>query len=82
MTPTENLLFQYAQKSQFASEIALLSEGSEIQNNSKIKTLIPIWDEEEELLRHNSRLIDYNPIILPKDHKVTLLFIHDIHKKF
>ena len=82
ITAMENFLFQYAQQSQFATEISLLSKGLEIQPNSKIKTLIPIWVEEEQLLRHDSRLMDYKPIILPKDHQVTLLFIHDVHKKF
>ena len=82
VTATENLLFQHAQKTAFATEMNLLKEGLEIQQNSKIKTLIPIWDDKDELLRHNSRIMDYKPIILPKDHKVTLLFIHDIHKKF
>ena len=82
VTATENLLFQHAQKTAFATEMNLLKEGLEIQQNSKIKTLVPIWDDKDKLLRHNSRIMDYKPIILPKDHKVTLLFIHDIHKKF
>ena len=78
----EALLFKYAQSREFAEEISSLSVGSEIPKNSKIKKLIPIWDEESGLLRHNSRIMDYKPIILPKDHLVTRLFIHDIHKKF
>ena len=82
VTAMEKFLFQCAQRSQFATEISLLSDGLEIQPNSKIKTLIPIWDKEEELLRHDSRLMDYKPIILPKDHLVTLLFIHNVHKMF
>ena len=82
VTDTENLLFKYAQSKEFAEEISLSSGGSEVPRNSKIKKLIPIWDEETGLLRHNSRIVDYKPIILPKDHQVTRLFIHDIHKKF
>ena len=82
VTATENLLFQYAQRCEFATEIALLSEGSAIPKDSKIKTLIPIWDKKEELLRHSSRIMNYQPIILPKDHQVTKLFIQDVHKKF
>ena len=79
---TEELLFRYAQRSTLATEIELLNSGQEVQKNSSIKTLIPIWDEENQLLKHNSRIINYNPIILPKDHIVTTLFIQDVHKKF
>ena len=82
VTNTENLLFQYAQSTEFATEIALLNEGLEIQKNSKIKTLLPVWDEENQLLRHNSRIVDYKPVILPKDHLVTRLFIQNVHKIF
>ena len=79
---TEKLLFQYAQKTEFAEEIACLSEGLEIGKNSKIKTLIPRWDTKEKLLKHTSRIAGYNPIILPKNHPITRLFIQNIHKKF
>ena len=82
VTSTEDLLFKYAQSGEFANEISLLSEGAEVPNNSKIKKLLPIWDEETGLLKHNSRIVGYKPTILPKDHQVTKLFIHDIHKKF
>ena len=46
---TEEQLFRYAQGSEFAEEIALLSAGQEIQKNSSIKTLIPMWNEENAL---------------------------------
>ena len=82
ITAAEIFLFQYAQKTDFAEEIACLSEGLEIDKNSKIKTLIPKWDTEEQLLKHSSRIAGYNPIILPKNHHVTRLFIYNIHKKF
>ena len=78
----EELLFRYAQRSELAEEIELLSSGQEVPRTSSIKNLIPIWDEENQLLRHNSRIVDYKPIILPKDHIVTRLFIHDVHKKY
>ena len=79
---TEEQLFRYAQEAEFMEEIKLSSSGQEIQKNSSIKTLIPKWDEEKLLLTHDSRIVGYNPIILPKDHKVTRLFIRDVHKKF
>ena len=82
VTSTENLLFKYAQSKEFAEEISILSDGSEVPKSSKIKTLLPIMDEESGLLKHKSRIVDYNPIILPKDHQVTRLYIQDIHKKF
>ena len=66
---TEELLFSYAQRSALATEIDLLSSGQEVQKNSSIKNLIPIWDEENQLLKHNSRIINYNPIILPYCYK-------------
>ena len=78
----ENLLFTYAQNDTYATEIALLKEGSKIPNNSEITKLIPIWDEKDLLLKHSSRIMGYTPIILPKDHIVTKLFILDIHYKF
>ena len=82
VTDTENLLFKYAQSREFSEEISKLSEGTEVPKNSKIKKLIPILDEETGLLQHKSRIVGYNPIILPKDHQITKLFIHDNHKKF
>ena len=78
----EHILFKYAQSQEFAEEISTLSQGETISKNSSIRKLLPIWDEEEGLLKHNSRIIGYQPIILPKDHIVTKLFIHDVHKKF
>ena len=50
-----------------------MSSGQEVQKNSSIKTLIPMWDEENQLLKHNSRIINHNPINLPKNHIVTKL---------
>ena len=47
---TEEQLFRYAQRAEFAKEITLLNAGQEIQKNSSIKTLIPKWDEEKLLL--------------------------------
>ena len=82
ITAVENLLFRYAQSSQFATEIAALKEGLEIPKDSKIKKLIPKWDNEFELLLHSSRIAGYNPVILPRDHEITRLFIYDVHKKF
>ena len=82
ITAVENLLFRYAQSSQFATEIAALKEGLEIPKDSKIKKLIPKWDNEFELLLHSSRIAGYNPVILPRDHEITKLFIYDVHKKF
>ena len=32
-----------------------------------------MWDEENQLLKHNSRIFNHNPIILPKNHIVTKL---------
>ena len=61
----EELLFRYAQRSELAEEIELLSSGQEVPRNSSIKNLIPVWDEENQLLRHNSRIVNYKPIILP-----------------
>ena len=82
VTAVENLLFKYAQSSQFSKEIVDLKEGREIPKDSKIKKLIPKWDNELELLLHSSRIAGYNPVILPHDHEITRLFIQDVHKKF
>ena len=82
VTNTENLLFKYAQSQEFAEEISKLSQGETISKNSSIKKLLPIWDGDMELLKHQSRIVGYQPIILPKDHIVTRLYIHDVHKKF
>ena len=79
---SEILLFKFAQHEIFAEEISLLSEGNEIQRSSSIKTLIPFLDKENDILRHNSRIQSYNPIILPKDHLVTLYYIKNIHLKY
>ena len=76
------LFFKYAQHCEFLNEINSLKEGSEIDKQSKIKKLLPKLDTNTELLLHSSRIAGYEPIILPKDHTVTKLFIHDIHKKF
>ena len=82
VTTTENLLFKYAQNRQFPEELSIISEGGEVPKSSPIKTLIPMLDEKTGLLRHKSRITGYTPIILPKDHIVTRLYIHHIHKMF
>ena len=82
VTAMENLLFRYAQSSEFAAEITNLKDNLEIPKDSKIKKLIPKWNNELELLIHSSRIEGYNPVILPRDHEITKLFIYDVHKKF
>ena len=79
---SEILLFRYAQHEIFAEEIMLLKEDKDIQRSSSIKTLIPYLDQEDDILRHNSRILNYNPIILPKDHLVTLYYIKNVHLKY
>ena len=82
VTSTENLVFKYAQSQEFGEEISCLNEGTELPKSSRIRKLIPFLDEEDGLLKHKSRITGYTPIILPKDHQVTKLFIQDVHKKF
>ena len=82
VTAMENLLFRYAQSSEFVTEITNLKNNLEIPKDSKLKKLLPKWDNELELLLHSSRIAGYNPVILPYDHEITRLFIHDVHTKF
>ena len=82
MTNIEIVMFKYAQHQSFSEEIALLSEGEEIQKSSSIKNLIPYLDQKDKILRHNSRIMNYNPIIVPKDHPITLYYIKHIHLKY
>ena len=80
---TEMLLFKFAQHSAFSEEIRLLSGGAqEVQKGSEIKQLIPIWDEKDQILRHDSRIMHYKPVILPKNNQITQLFIKHIHLKY
>ena len=67
MASTEDLLFKHAQSKEFTNEISLLSEGTEVPKSSKIKKLLPTWDEDTGLLKHNSRIVGCKPTILAKD---------------
>ena len=83
VTNIELLLFKFAQHNAFSEEITLLSGGAkEVQKGSEIKQLIPIWDEKDQILRHDSRIMHYKPIILPKDNQITQLYIKHIHLKY
>ena len=38
-----------------------------VPKSSKIKKLLPTWDEDTGLLKHNSRIVGCKPTILAKD---------------
>ena len=82
VTEVEHLFFRYSQSQEFAEEITILSEGGKISKNSSIKKLLPFWDEDMKVLKHQSRIVGYQPIILPKDHLITRLYIHYVHQQF
>ena len=82
VTEVEHLFFRYSQSQEFAEEISILSQGGTISKNSSIKKLLPFWDEDMKVLKHQSRIVGYQPIILPKDHLITRLYIHYVHQQF
>ena len=76
-------LFRYAQFTSFSSEISQIRAGLELSPSNKMIELIPFWSKEDNLLRMFNRWTPGStPIILPKGHRVSDLFIHYIHTLF
>ena len=85
MCDAENYILSFVQKQELAVEIDTLVKGnSQMKQNSNIKKLDPIMDE--ELLRvggslHKSSMPSESrhPIILPKGQHVSTLVLREMH---
>ncbi|XP_044008012.1 uncharacterized protein LOC122852307 [Aphidius gifuensis] len=78
-------LISFTQQQQFHQEITTLSKGEPISRSSTLIQLNPYIDK-DGLLRVSSRLENsslqaeaVNPIILPKESRLTELILHDCH---
>ena len=76
------------QKEHFKEEINALTKGRVIRNTSKLNTLSPYYDKEDELIKMKGRIqyADLNegekhPIILPCKSYVVKLIVEDAHRK-
>ncbi|XP_055584807.1 uncharacterized protein LOC129737670 [Uranotaenia lowii] len=90
LTPDElsaaNLqLAKVAQQDVFGPELKALQNGAEVGRRSKLKSLHPFIDG-KGILRVGGRLQNANipyemkhPVILPRDHRYTLLLIQQVH---
>ncbi|XP_058456830.1 uncharacterized protein LOC131434192 [Malaya genurostris] len=91
----EKTLYKLAQYTAFGDEIALIAKAEQtksicqIPKDSALYKLTPRLDA-EGLLRLHTRIqrCEYiteeakNPIILPRNHHITKLLIHDFHERF
>ena len=82
------IFYRIAQNEVFGNEIALLKAGEPLPKNHELRNLLPYFDNNERLLRMNSRLRysellsqSGNPFILPKRHPVTEHFVRHLHKQ-
>lgn len=90
----EHILLKIAQSSKYNEEVATLEKNGSsgkcrvIEKSSTIYKLSPFLDD-DGLLRADGRItidvIDYDarfPIILPKDHRISLLLVDWFHRKY
>lgn len=81
-------LIKFAQDDNFRNEIKSLKNEQRLPRGSKLLPLVPFIDE-DSILRVGGRIqesqVGYNkkhPIILSKDHTLTLLIVRDIHNRY
>ena len=87
MTEAEIAILSYVQRQSFADELhTLASEDSHVKRNSRIRKLDPVLDKNDGLLHVGGRLDrasmpaeSKHPIILPKNHHISLLILRQIH---
>ena len=72
-------LFRYCQFTRFSKQISCIRNGKELDKSDELHDLLPIWSDEEKILRSWVRDWGANLIILPKNHRVTELFIMHTH---
>ncbi|XP_062715374.1 uncharacterized protein LOC134291519 [Aedes albopictus] len=95
LTKAESYLYQTAQRCSYEEEVAILSTKHQepsskgISKSSPLYRLCPFMDE-KGVLRIRGRtsacqFIDSsvaNPVILPREHRVTKLIVLDVHQRF
>ena len=84
MQRAEGYCIRQAQFDQYASEIDLLSRKQALPVSHALNALRPYWDPAHRLLRVTGRLTHLYvdsapPILMPSDHRVTLLLIRRTH---
>ena len=72
-------LFRYCQFTRFSKQISCIRNGKDLDKSDELHDLLPIWSDEEKILRSWVRDWGANLIILPKNHRVTELFIMHTH---
>lgn len=85
----EQTLYKHAQSEYYLDEIALLKRNGRIAKSSEIYRLSPFLDP-QNLMRCGGRLQESNvlsedsknPIILPRESRVTRLLLQEVHEKF
>ena len=78
---SEDMLLRYSQFSQFSKEISLLRNGKDLEPNDILYKLMPVWSD-DKFLRMSGRTPNSNLIILPRNHRVSDLYVLHIHLKF
>lgn len=86
----ENVLYSITQRDQYFTEINIMKENpnSTVHKSSPLRKLSPYLDN-ESILRVRGRIDNApvgfdtkNPIILPKNHRVTMLIVDWYHRKY
>ncbi|XP_055622808.1 uncharacterized protein LOC129766312 [Toxorhynchites rutilus septentrionalis] len=85
----EQALWRQAQSQVYTKEIHDLSNGSSVDRSSSLYSLVPFMDE-FGVIRVGSRIgnapnIPYAtkyPVVMPRDHHITLLLVHSFHQRF
>ncbi|XP_037813637.1 uncharacterized protein LOC119604840 [Lucilia sericata] len=81
---SKNILFKYAQASEFLEEIWCLQHNKKIHSGSKLKQLNVFLDE-NGIIRACGRVESLNcnnAIILPNSHYITFLLVRNFHENF
>ena len=81
--------FRQAQRDDFSKELEIIQSGEDLPKKHELNQCLPFFCEETRLLRMQSRLrfsemLSQNgaPIILPRKHEITKVFVKFLHYKF
>ena len=71
--------FRLVQAKFYHKEISQLQAGLNLETHVELKTLLPFFDQETKLLKSDSRIPGYYPILLPRKSVALLKFIKQKH---
>lgn len=88
MESAEMYWIKEVQAENFPDELAILKEGGQVKNSSKLRKLSPYYSKEDSLIKMKGRIqysdlssSEKHPVILPSKSYVVKLIIEEVHRK-